>query len=232
MIRPASSFFGKGFYAMIPVTIGVVPFGAVMGTVCAEAQLSFFKTCLMNIMVYSGAAQLAAMDLMGQGAATAVVVATGLVINLRFLLYSAALSPVLKEAPLFKKILASYTLTDQSYAVMTANEQQLQKTKNAILFYFGTATCMWLVWQSSVVAGYIFGNFAPPSWSLDFAVPLSFLSLVLPTLKNRRYLLVACCSSVISVVLYSLPYKTSLLVTAFVSMAFAAYLVSKEELRP
>src|SRR5690349_1595149 len=96
-------FFKMGFRALLPISTGVIPFGAVMGTVSSEAGLSFFDTITMNIIVYAGAAQLAAVELMKHNAASAVVIVTGLVINLRFLLYSAAMAPVLRNSNFLTK---------------------------------------------------------------------------------------------------------------------------------
>ncbi len=212
---------------MIPITTGVIPFGAVVGTVCSEANLSFFQTMTMNIFVYAGAAQLAAMDLMNKNAASLVVIVTGLVINLRFLLYSAAISPIVHRSSFLVKLLVAHSLTDQSYAVMTAHQDKFKDHWEAIQFYFGGATCMWLAWQASVVAGFGFGNFAPASWALDFAVPLSFLALVVPTLKSRKYVFVAIFSAVVSILLNPLPYRLGLFVTAALSIALASFITRK-----
>ncbi len=224
-----SPFFIKGFRQMVPITTGVIPFGAVMGTVFFNAKISFVKAMTMNVLVYAGASQLAAVELMDKHAALIVVVLTGLVINLRFLLYSAGLAVELQGASWGTKLLCAHTLTDQSYAVMLAHHDEFKKKSDAIEFYLGTAVCMLLVWHASVVAGYVFGNFAPASWNLDFAVPLSFLALVIPTLKNKTYWLVALFSTVVSILCYSMPFKTGLITTALLSIALAIFLTRKKE---
>lgn len=226
-----SKIFLFGFREMLPITTGAIPFGAVMGTVCSEAGFSFFQTISMNLVVYAGAAQLAATDLMTKHAAGWVVVLTGLVINLRFLLYSAAMSPITHQSRALTKLFAAHSLTDQSFAVMTANQNKLKSNSELIVFYFGTATCMFLAWQLSVIGGFIFGNFAPASWALDYAVPLSFAALVIPTLKNKNYVIVAAFSSIASIVLQPLPYRTSLIVTAILAVALGIYL-SRRQGRP
>ncbi len=213
-----------GFKGMLPITMGVIPFGAVMGTVSSEAQLTFFQTVTMNILVFAGAAQLASVELMTKHAASIVVVVTGLVINLRFLLYSAALSPALQKSSFFVKLAAAYPITDQSYAVMSAHQDKLKTHAESIQFYFGTCACMMLAWHLSVIAGFIFGNFAPSTWALDYAVPLSFVALVIPTLKNQKYVIVAAFSSVVSVMLHPLPYKIGLILTAALAIILATYI--------
>jgi predicted branched-subunit amino acid permease len=161
-------------------------------------------------------------------AAVAVVVATGLVINLRFLLYSAAMAPLLQNSGPLLKVLCAFTLTDQSYATMTANESKFSSNREAVEFYLGTAACMLLVWHASVTAGFVFGNFAPARWSLDYAVPLSFVALLIPVLKDRRYVAVALTSSVLSLFLHHLPLKTGLVATALLSMLLAAWFLRKK----
>jgi predicted branched-subunit amino acid permease len=222
------SFFLSGFKGMLPITTGVIPFGAVMGTVCADAKLSFFQTVTMNVLVFAGAAQLAAVDLMTKNAASAVVIATGLIINLRFLLYSAALSPVVQRSGFLTKFFCAYSVTDQNYAVMSAHQDKLPTARDATIFYVGASTCMILTWHASVVAGFVFGNFAPSSLALDFAVPLSFVALLLPTLKNKKYLIVTAFSSVVSVLLHGVPYKLGLIITALLAIALAIFITRKK----
>ena len=221
--------FKLGFLAILPIISGIIPFAAVMGSAFAEARLSFFQAMFMNCFVYAGAAQLATVDLMKMNAAVFVVVATGLIINLRFLLYSAAMSPYMKEANPFVKFICAFTLTDQSYAAMTANQDKFETNSDAVNFYLGSAACMMLAWNSSVVAGYLLGNFAPAWLNLDYAIPLSFLALLVPTLKTKAHVIVAVVSSVLSVALYELPLKTGLMITALVSIGLAWYIIGKKK---
>lgn len=216
--------FAKGFKAMLPIVTGVIPFGLVMGTVSSATNLTFLQCLGMNVFVFAGAAQLASVDLMGQQAAILVVLATGLIINLRMMLYSAALSGILKDSNFLTKALVSYCVTDQSYAVLVANENKLDSNKDRVQFYLGSSLCMVLAWQIAVVAGFFFGNFAPPSISLEFAVPLSFVCLTLPTIKNNKYLVVTVTSSILSIVLKELPFNLGLLTSALIAIAIGAFL--------
>lgn len=222
------NYFYSGFRSMAPILTGVIPFGAVMGTVCSDAKLSLAQSSGMNFIVYAGASQLAAVDLMTKNAASVVVIFTGLIINLRFLLYSAALSPVVQRSHFLIKLFSAYSLTDQAYAVMSAHENKLKTPHDSTHFYLGASVCMMLVWHASVIAGYIFGNFAPASLSLDFAVPLSFVALVVPTIKNKSYLFVGLFSSVLSLLLHPLPFKIGLMITALASISLAAFLTRKK----
>jgi len=227
-MKNQAAFF-DGFRAMLPITIGTIPFGAVMGTVSQAADLSLFQAMTMNVLVYAGASQLAALDLMVQQAAIPIIVLTGLIINLRFLLYSAAMTPILAEASWSTKLLSAFTLTDQGYAVMSSNQDRYPRNSDLVTFYLGTAFCMFLIWHLSVMAGYLFGNFSPDSLALDYAVPLSFIALLIPTLKNKKQILVALISAGLSLPLDSLPFRLGLLVTALISLLVAFKLTSKRE---
>lgn len=199
-----------------------------MGSAFAEAKLAFWQAILMDTVVYAGAAQLATVDLMKMNAAALVVIGTGLIINLRFLLYSAAMSPYLQnETPLIK-FFCAFTLTDQGYAAMTANQDKFNTNTEATHFYLGTAVCMLLTWHASVIAGFIFGNFAPAALSLDYAIPLSFVALLIPTLKTRNHQFVAVFSSIVSLLFNSFPLKTGLMITALLSIALAWMIIQKK----
>lgn len=220
--------FTMGFKSIVPIISGIVPFGAVMGSSFAEAKLSFLQSMFMNTIVYAGAAQLATVDLMKLNAAVFVVVGTGLIINLRFLLYSAAMSPYLENSSFFVKFISAFTLTDQSYAAMSANLDKFETNKQAVEFYLGTALCMILTWTGSVIAGYAFGNFAPPWLNLDYAIPLSFIALLMPTLKTNHHRVVAVVSGALSLLFYGLPLKIGLIVTALLSIAVAWFFIQKK----
>lgn len=217
----------KGFKAMIPVSVGVLPFGLVMGTVSFAAGLNILQTASMNLLVFAGSAQLAAIDLMLQKTSGLVVVATGLIINLRFMLYSAALAPYLEKSSFWTKVFCSYNITDQNFSVMKANESLFPSNFEAIQFYCGASLCMFVAWQFSVMIGFLFGNILPASLALDYAIPLSFVALVMPTLKNKKYFYVLIASSIFSVLLKSLPFNLGLLASTLLALAFAAFLTRK-----
>lgn len=218
-----------GMQGMLPIITGVIPFGLVMGTVASNAGLSMAQTMGMNIIVFAGASQLAAVDLMLQNAPAIIVILAGVTINLRFLLYSAALSSSFEKAQLKSKAFASYALTDQTYTVLIANESHYNNLNEKISFYFGSAIPMILAWQISVLLGFIFGNFAPSSLSLDYAVPLSFVALVLPTLKNKSFYIVATVSAMLSILLQGIPHNLGLLITALLSITLGAFLSQNKQ---
>ncbi len=206
--------FLKGFSSMGPVIPGIIPFGMIMGTVAADAGLSMPQTMGMNVIVFAGASQLAAVDLLTKDAPSVIIILTGLIINLRFLLYSAASSSYLKKSHIFIKIFTAHTLTDQSYAVTSAHDEQLKTTSEKIYFTLGASLCMSIFWNFFVLSGFYFGNIIPQSLSLDFAVPLSFMALTIPSLVTKTHLIVGLVSIFMSIALKGLPFNLGLIVTA------------------
>lgn len=220
--------FVRGMIAMSPILLGVIPFGLVMGAACATQNLSLTQVLIFNLFVFAGASQFVTLELMAQKAAILVVVLSGVVINLRMLLYSAGISPLLKKTNFFKRMLAAYGITDQAYAVLMANEHKLKTPEESLGFYSGAAFAMAACWQIVVVIGYVFGNIAPASLNLDFAIPLSFVALVLPSMKSRSYYLVGICSAFCSVLLHDLPYSLGLLFSAFISLGLAVFFIVRK----
>lgn len=216
--------FQAGFKSMLPITTGVLPFGLIMGTVFNHAKVTNTQAWGMNLLVFGGSSQLAVIELMLQNSSVIVVIATGLIINLRFMLYSAAFTDYIQNSNFWMKIFCTYSLTDQTYAVLKANEQKMSSNAEVVQFYVGASFCMLIAWHGAVGIGMIFGNLLPASLSLDYAIPLSFVGLLLPTVKDRNYLYVALLATVLSIVFTKLPYGLGLLASTLVALLFAVFL--------
>jgi predicted branched-subunit amino acid permease len=91
--------FRAGFVDMLPATLALVPFGLVCGVGAAAAGASLAGAIGLSAIVFSGAAQILAVQLLAAGAPLAVIVLTCFVAGLRFLIYSAAMAPYLRPLP-------------------------------------------------------------------------------------------------------------------------------------
>lgn len=201
--------FLAGARAVSPVLLGVVPFAMISGASAVAIGLPQTESMLMSFIVYAGASQLAAVKLMGEHASVAVIVLTGLLINLRFVMYSAAVAPHLQQVPPLKKLAMSWILSDQAFAV-TAARVQNDEPQDTAMFYFGAAVAMWSTWQMGSLAGILLGAGIPESWALDFAIPLTFTALVVPVLKDRLSGVVAVLAGVAAIAANGLPYNLGL----------------------
>ncbi|MFJ3485962.1 AzlC family ABC transporter permease [Pseudomonas sp. NPDC090202] len=212
--RTATEAFMQGVRALLPLTPGVIPFGLITGVMAIEMGMAPGTTIGMTLLFYAGSAQMAALALLHQGVVPVAILVTALVINLRLVMYSAALAPHLHHLPRRWTWPLSYLLSDQSFALCHLKLSTGELGRFAHHFYAGTAFSMWLVWQLSVVAGVCLGAKVPESWSLGFAVPLSFVALLIPGLRNAASLGAAVVGGLIAVLAVDLPYNLGLIIAS------------------
>jgi predicted branched-subunit amino acid permease len=215
-MRPALQDYADGIRVMLPLLPGSVPFGMIAGAVAAEMKLTAAQGIGQSVIMFAGTAQLASTQLIGDGAPALVIILTGLVINLRFAMYSMSLAPHFAELTTAKRSLLAYVMTDQSYALSITRFSRDEKMSVAekFRFYIGGAIVMWVVWLAATAAGYFLGNKVPPSWSLDFFVPLSFLALVVPVIRDRAVAVAALTGAIVAVAAWSLPFNLGLFLAA------------------
>lgn len=185
------SALADGAVAIAPILLGIVPFGLIAGLAAVEIGLRPLDASAFSLLVFAGAAQLAAIDLLGSGASLGVVVVTAMVINLRMAMYSASLAPYLAGEPRRRRLFAAYFLTDQAYAVSVGRFVRDPQYHDRLRFYLGAAISMWLTWQLATITGALVGRAVPDSVPLGFAVPLAFLSLLVPSVTDRPTLAAA-----------------------------------------
>ncbi|MDU9391286.1 AzlC family ABC transporter permease [Pseudomonas sp. zfem002] len=220
--------FIQGVRALMPLTPGVIPFGLVTGVMAIKMGMSPAMAIGMTLIFYSGSAQMVALQLIHSGVVPVAIVVTALIINLRFIMYSASLAPHLHTLPRRWTWPLSYMLSDQSYALCTLKFSAGELGRFGHHYYAGTAVAMWLAWNLSVVAGVYLGASIPQSWSLGFAIPLSFLALLVPGIRNLPSLAAAIVGGSIAALAVDLPYNLGL-VTASLGGVIAG--VSAESLR-
>jgi predicted branched-subunit amino acid permease len=76
-----------------------------------------------------------------------------------------------------------------------------------------------VTWQAAVIAGAVAGAQIPASWSLDFVVVLSFISILAPTLRTRADLAAAVVAAALALIAAGLPYRLSLVVASLAGIA-------------
>ncbi|MFC6726320.1 AzlC family ABC transporter permease, partial [Halobium palmae] len=150
--------FLAGVRAAAPIVLGIVPFGLVVGAAGVDIGLSPFQTVAMSLIVFAGASQLAAIELLGRGAPVAVVVLTALVINARHVMYSASIAPYFRRFSAPKRWLGAYVMTDHAYALsVTEYAKTTPETRGRWWYYVGTAATLWVVWQVGTAVGALLG---------------------------------------------------------------------------
>src|SRR6266540_4396609 len=174
--------FWAGVRAEIPLEIGGFPFGMIYGALALNAGLSTAAAQAMSSIVFAGSAQFITAQLVHEATPGFVIVLTIAVLNLRHMLYSASLAPYLASLPTRWKVLLSYLLTDEAYAPTILHYEKEGITPYAHWFLFGAGFSLWFTWQVSTALGVFLGTAIAESWSVDFALPLTFIAMVVPVL--------------------------------------------------
>jgi 4-azaleucine resistance transporter AzlC len=169
----------------VPLAIGIVPFGFVAGAAAVEADFGVAGAMGFSIIVFAGASQLAAIDLLSSGSAVVVAVATAWLINLRFVMYSASLAPWLSHVRLGRRAFAAYVLTDQAYALSLTRYAKGGPLDERLRYYLGVALPLWVTWQATTLLGALVGPAIPEDVPLEFAIPLCFLVLLVPVVQDH-----------------------------------------------
>jgi len=221
--------FWAGVRAEIPILFGVLPFGMIYGALALEAGMSALLSQSLSWIVFAGSAQIVITQLVAYGVPSLVIVLTVTVVNLRHVLYSASMAPYLRKLGVAWKLILSYLLTDEAYVVaITDYERQDKSAREKGIsgleleqaqeyrhyFLLGAGLALWTTWQLSTAAGLILGAVIPESWSLDFALPLTFIALATPLLKDRASLVSALVAGIAALVAFNAPHKLGLVAAA------------------
>jgi predicted branched-subunit amino acid permease len=189
-----------------PILIGIVPFGLVAGAAVIHAGFGVAEAVGMSLFVNAGASQIAATTLFDDGAPLWVALATALIVNARMFIYSTSIAPVL------------------ACASARLRPLRFRDDVDIVPYYVGAWLGLASVWQLSSIAGALLGPLVPPSWGLDFAVPLVFLAMLAPAIKDRVAIEVAVVTGVSSAVLVPLmPMQTGLVVALLAGMLYGAW---------
>jgi 4-azaleucine resistance transporter AzlC len=232
--------FIDGVKAELPILIGVVPFGMIYGLLAMAAGLGPWEAQAMSAIVFAGSAQFITVQLLAAGAPGLVIILTGGIVNLRHTLYSASMAPYLKPLRDLWKWLLGYLLTDEAYAVAITHFYrhtdfdrshdvgQASVSRQEHWYLFGSGLALWGSWQLSTAIGVFLGAVIPESWPLDFAVPLTFIALVVPALRDRPSIAAGAVAGLVSVVAVDMPLKLGLVSATLVGIAAGLWMEARE----
>ena len=209
----------EGFFHYLPLSIGLIPWAIVTGVAMRSAGFSALEAIGMNVIVFAGTAQLGTLPLLVAGAPMWMILATALALNLRFVIFSAAIAPAFEGASLWRRIISGYLLTDGVFA--TCSPRMLASTDKdwRLGYYLGPSIWCWGLWQVVSLAGIFGAQALPTNWSLDFMASIALMVLLVPIVASRPMLLAALAAGATAVILHDLPLKLGLIVAIFVGIA-------------
>ena len=208
--------FWQGVISSGPIMLGVIPFGIACGVMGLTAGLTPLETVMMSLLVFAGASQFIAITMLGAGiSGWGLIVFTTLLVNLRHMLMSASLAQYMMRQSMFRQAFLSFLLTDEAYAVTIS---RIYKEGYSAASQFGASISLYITWALSTIAGVFVGSYIPDplAWGLDFAMPATFLVLLVPRITDRTSVVVCVVAGLIAVVgsLY-LPGKWYMIAAAF-----------------
>lgn len=222
--------FWDGVKAEIPLLIGVFPFGMIYGALALNAGLSSFASQMMSSIVFAGSSQFITTQLVSEAAPGLVIILTIAVVNLRHMLYSASLAPYLKHLSTKWKVLLAYLLTDEAYAPSILHYEKEGIKPFSHWFVLGAGLALWASWQISTALGIFLGARIPNHLQLDFALPLTFIAIVVPVLyvapiiKKTAMIAATLSAGGVALLAYHLPFKLGLILAALVGIIIGTLL--------
>ena len=219
------NLFLKGIIDVSPLLIPVVPFGIIVGAIGIELGFTPLQTYATSLLIFGGASQIVFLQLLFGGASIIITISSTFVVSSRHLLYGASLSEYLNNLTIGWKLLLSYLLTDQAYAVSSV---YFEKNKNENLKHFyllGAGLVLWFVWQIFTIIGIFLGSIVPEELGLAYTIPLTFISLLVGYFRKFDHLIIIFTSGVLSIILYQAPLKSYIILSSFVALALAFILI-------
>lgn len=202
-----------GFAEALPLAIAIGAYGLSYGVLAKQANLNWVSTVAMSLLVFSGSVQLVTVAMLAKGVTLTSILCTSILLNLRNLLYGAALAESLAPAKKKWRWLLSFGVSDESFVLGSARFEKHGPEP----LYFGTVIAtFYFAWAiSSYIGAFIGDQIDPLKWGLDLAFPVTFVALLLPSLKGKSIIVTALTAAIIASVLeYFMPGNEIMLIVA------------------
>jgi predicted branched-subunit amino acid permease len=197
--------FKSGFSSVTAGVIGVGIWGVVTTLAMMKSGLSAWECVAMTLLVYSGTAQLAALPLLAAGSPLVAIIATAVLVSLRFVVYSAIIAKHFGHFPLIKRLIIGYLTIDSGLAAYTAKQQSNWNSKQQLSFWAGCNLPVWLFWQVGSLIGIFLASFLPTSKAYAFIGLLAILAMTVPLIKSKATLACAIVAAAVAIVGYRWP---------------------------
>ncbi len=208
-----------GFVAYLPVSVGLIPWALVVGMAMTSVGFTTAQAMGMNIIVFAGTAQLGTLPLIAADAPLWLIIATALALNLRFLIFSAAISPGFHGARLPTRWLSGHLLTDGVFATCLDRMLQVDDLRWRLGYYLAPSLWTWLLWQSFTLVGIHAAGVIPKQWSLEFMASIALLVLLVPMARVRPMLIAALVGGASATLLRHMPLRLGVIVGIFAGIA-------------
>jgi len=206
----------KAILEALTLFLPAIPFALVFGLVVVESGLPALLGWSTSPLMFSGAAQITLVTLLGEGASFAAAATAALIVGARHLFYSITLAPRFQGQPAWFRWLGPYLLIDQVFALtVTLDNRDPDYFRR---YYLASGFSFWTLWMSFTALGLFIGPVIPESWGLAFATPVLFLGLLALSVDRWEKVVVAVAAMLITFALADMPNRSGMLVAAFLSI--------------
>lgn len=177
------SSFRQGAQAGISIAIGYMPIALTFGLLAKTTGLTLSETVMMSMIVFAGASQYIALNLLSLGTGAFEIVLTTFILNIRHFLMSASLNEKAESDALWKKALYAFGITDETFSVAAMKEGNVSAS-----YMFGLIALSYGSWVVNSGIGHLVGARLPQSLqeSMSVALYAMFIGLLVPALKKQR----------------------------------------------
>ena len=215
---PARAAYFAGVRDTLTIIPSHLPFAVVCGVASVNAGLSTGAALAMPALVFGGSAQAVVMQFIQSSASLWMAVLLGCVINLRMLVYSAALAPRLRGLSTVRRMAAAFFLVDITFAFIQKRADTHPHDKHLMAYYAGLSSMIWPFWVLFCAVGIFAGSVIPAAWQLDFTIPLSFIAICASAIRSVPTGASAVVGGIASLLLFDLPLKLGLIVACLIGL--------------
>ncbi len=226
--KSPQSAFWIGLQQFLPIIPGAVAFGIVYGVAAIDIGISPVEGIFMSMFMLAGASQVVTIELLKTDTAIWLIILSVMIVNLRFVIYSASLTQYLKPYSIWWRMALGYFLTDQPYALSIAYFDENPDAPHKQWFHLGHSVMLWISWVIGSALGLFVGDFIPESFGFGFAIPLMFIAIGVPAIKDWSFLIAAIVASVVALIAAPLPNNLGLLIAVICGMLVGVVIGDEE----
>jgi 4-azaleucine resistance transporter AzlC len=223
--KPVKEQFTGGVLAALPVVLGYIPVGIAFGVLARYSGLSVMEILCMSLLVYAGASQLIAVEMLSAGVMIIPIIVTTFLVNLWHVLMSSSIAYHIGKTKPAILWLLSAELTDESFAVGMSD---VAKIEGKPYYLLGMQITAHFSWVCGSVIGALCGTFIDSNaFGFPFAMTALFICLLILQIKNRIHIIVMLIAGISALVFKAILPGTWYILLAAVVAAGSGYLLDK-----
>jgi 4-azaleucine resistance transporter AzlC len=218
--------FIDGARSGLSIALGYIPVSFSFGMLAVSSGIPAWAVIIISMTNLTSAGQFAGTTLIASSAPFAETAVTTLIINIRYMLMSFALSQRLEKMGLLRRMAVAFGITDEVFAVALTRQRRL-----TYWFMLGLIAVPYLGWTLGTVLGALAGNLLPERLTSCLGITLyaMFVAIFMPEMrKSRAVLLTVLTAAAISCALSAMSAGWSVIIAAVAASVLAAIIFPVE----